>query len=246
MRDDGWKALANGLSGNALERFSAVQTVHPEDREARLGEALSLLQLQPHTDSRVRRAVDLLDALLNENPTDELGARALYFRGRAEQVHRLTPEPLAAERHYERLIETHPGHPLAGQAAVKLALIRLYRPQTPEALADAFADFTARARSLPNAAARRDLHLVLGEAALRLDMGEAAALDHFLAALEAGILLRPIRADTLARVGELAAELGRADLARRHYAAFIAEFPRDPRRLVVEERLAALPSPTAP
>jgi hypothetical protein len=206
-----------------------------------LGEALSWLQIQPHTEARVRRGVEILDGLLAEDGRDEVGARARYFRARAEQVHRLSAAPEAAVAHYERLIAEHPAHALAGQAVVKLALIRLYDAK----LADAergrvLAEFGARAPAMPDAASRRDLHLALGEAALRLGLGEGVALDHFVAALEAGVVSRPVRADTLVRTGELARELGRVELARRHYALFAAEFPRDPRRLLVVERLAAL------
>jgi len=243
---DAWRALAEGLFSDANELFSAARAAHPGDRAAQLGEALSLLQLQPHTNSRVQRGVNMLEALLAEDTADEIGVRARYFRARAEHVHRLSPTPLAAASHYERVISEHPAHPLAGQATVKLALIRLYRMQTPVELAFEFSGFTERASTLPSAAARRDLHLILGEAALRLDLGEAAALDHFLAALDVGIELRPMRADTLVRVGELAAELSRPDIARAHYAAFMEEFPRDPRFLAVSERHAALPSPATP
>jgi len=95
-------------------------------------------------------------------------------------------------------------------------------------------------RDLPDAAARRDLHLVLGEAVLRFELEPTLALDQFVAALEDGIVMPLLRADILVRVGELAREAGRVELARRSYRTFLADFPRAPRRLMIREALDAL------
>lgn len=242
-----WQDVARGLFPDANAAFSIAAKTRPEDRGARLGQALTLLQLQPRTDARVRHAEALLTGLLDESTEDEIAANARYFLARLEQNHRSPANSSAAFAHYEKLLVEHPAHPLAGQALVKLALLSLYREQGAGELRAAFADFSRRASSLPvgDTASRRDLHLVLGEAALRFHLGDQAALEHFVAALNAGIRLRPVRADTLVRIGELAADLGQPALARRHYDLFIAEFPRDPRRLAVSEHLAALP-PVAP
>jgi tetratricopeptide (TPR) repeat protein len=241
-----WEAMAHGQFPEAHRLFAAERQLRPADREVRLGEALSLLELQPRTHARIRRGAELLDELLEEDSGDEIGARARYFRARLEHVHRLSPDPASSVPHYERLIEAHPDHPLAGQALAKLALVKLYREQPAAELKAAFAELDQRSAGVADPAARRDLHLILAEASLRLQLGEEEALRHFLAAMGAGVLLRPVLADTLARIGELAAQLGEIGLARAHYGRFLAEFPRDPRWLLIAERMAALPVPDEP
>lgn len=239
-RAQAWEATASGLFADAHAIFSGQPDDPASWREIRLGLAVNLLQLQPKTDGRINDAAALLDELLAERTTDPVGIDARYFRARLEHIHRSPAAPAAAIPHYERLITEHPDHPLAGQALVKLALIRLYRPQSDRQRADTFATLSARASGVSSAPARRDLHLVLGEAALRLDLGDQAALDHFLGALDAGIQLHPVRADTLVRIGQLAATLHLPEVSARHYQLFLDEFPRDPRRLAVTQRLDGL------
>lgn len=237
---EAWEATASGLFADAHILFSGQLDNAASRRETRLGLAVNLLQLQPKTDGRINEAAALLDALLAEQTEDSVGVEARYFRARLEHLHRAPANPEAAISHYECLVAEHPDHPLAGQALVKLALIRLYRAQPAAQRAEVFAALSARARSVAFASARRDLHLVLGEAALRLDLGDRAALDHFLGALDAGIQLHPVRADTLVRVGLLAAALQLPEIAARHHQLFLDEFPRDPRRLAVIQHLASL------
>ncbi|EIQ00530.1 hypothetical protein OpiT1DRAFT_05075 [Opitutaceae bacterium TAV1] len=244
-----WDDIARGLFHEAHQAFAAAGDTGDTgdtDRETRLGTALTLLQLQPKTDANIRRAATLLTRLHEENPGDETGLAALYYLGRIEHLHRTPADPEAAARYYRELISTRPDHPLAGQARVKLALIELYRSGgRPEDRAQTVARLTPLADRQPDAASRRDLHLVLGEAALRFGLGSQLALDHFRAALEAGILRATLRADTLVRCGELARELGHADEARRYYETFLADFRRDVRRRTITETLAALSSPAA-
>ncbi len=238
---EAWAAAATGLFADAHAHFAtqAPDSDGVADHEAQLGRAVTLLQLQPKTETRIRAAADVLDTLL-ASTSGEIAANARFFRARIEHVHRSTPDLPAAVQHYERLIADHPGHPLAEQAVVKLAIIQLYRQQSRPDLEMRFTEFAARTEDLASTGARRDLHLLLGETALRFNLGERAALDHFLAALEAGILLRSVRADTLVRSGELAVRLGQTDVARHHYQLFLDEFQRDPRRLTITQHLAAL------
>lgn len=236
-----WRDTAASLFSDAHAGFK-LQT----SREASLGEALTLLQLQPKTERKIAAATALLEGIIADGTDDEAGINALYFLGRIAQVHRMPVNPSAAVVHYTRLIEAHPSHPLAGQARVKLALIALYRIQSADERATAFARFSALGPDQPDPASRRDLHLLLGEAALRFDLGKSAAFDHFTAAFDAGILRPTLEADTLVRLGELARELQHHDLSRLHYGRFLAEFPRDNRRRMITEALASLPPPASP
>lgn len=236
---EAWEAAAQGRFAEAQHAF-ALQT----GREAQLGAALNLLQMQPRTEAKVAQAAEQLAALVAADPDDQTGISALYFLARIEHIARYTPDLEAAARHYRRLIETHPRHPLAGQAIVKLAIITLYAPdaaRTPAETRAHYDAFDARTGRLPTLATQRDLHLVLGDAALRLRLGDDLALRHYLAALQAGILRPPLRADTLIKTGELARDLRQTDLARVQLQTFLDEFPRDTRRLAVGDTLATLP-----
>lgn len=236
-----WQTTSTGLFNDAHTLFSAHSTLHPTDRETRLGEAMTLLQLQPKTERLITRSVALLDALIKENAHDEIGLNARYFRGRIEHIHRTPADPAAALSHYAQLHHDHPTHPLAAQALIKIALIELYQPQPPEALAASFHTLTEKAHALPPGYGRRDLHLVLGEASLRLGLGDSSARFHFTEALREGISAPTLRADVLVRLGELARILGDTEEARLHYQAFLDQFPRDSRRLMISQRLSNLP-----
>lgn len=241
---DAWAAAAAGVFPEAHALFSQAGSEAVFPREAKLGQALTLLRLQPKTERRIASAADLLDQLIEEDSTDAVGVEARYFRARVEHVHRMPPRPRAAVQHYEELIRSHPKSALAGQAWVKLALIELYDPESARSPAETFTRFAEQAAEIESSSARRDLHLVLGEAALRLSLGETEALEQFVAASRLEPRLRPTRADTLVRIGELASALGRGETARSHYRLFLEEYPRDPRRLAVAQHLAALDAPT--
>jgi hypothetical protein len=231
-----WAETAYGLFSEAHQGFSAAQ-----GREAELGKALTLLQLQPKTETNVNAAAVLLEHVLAGGRDDELGITARYFSGRIDQIHRTPVNPTAASLTFTQLIQDHPKHPLAGQAMVKLALIELYNPQSPADRSQAFARFAERAPLQTSVDARRDLHLLLGKTALRFDLGKDVALDQFTAALKEGVSSPTLRADTLVCAGELARELHRDETARLHYQNFLKTFPRDNRRRMIEDALASLP-----
>ncbi len=81
----------------------------------------------------------------------------------------------------------------------------------------------------------------MADAALRFGYADAIALDHLLAADRAGIARAITQRDTLIRIAELARRADRPDIAAAYYGRFLQQFPRDARRLLVQERLAALP-----
>lgn len=232
-----WQTSALNLFKDAHHSFSDLS-----GREARFGEAVTLLQVQPKTSSNINHAATLLEQVLADNPGDELGIAARYYLGRLEQVHRMPVNPTAATAHFNTLIQEHPGHPLTEQAIVKLALIELYSPDDAAARLAAFERFTALADTLATADARRDLNLTLGAVALRFDLGQDRALKRYLAAEQAGIHLTTVRSSTLVTIGELARKTGRHDIAREHYLLFLKDFQRDERRLMVKEALATLPA----
>ncbi len=233
-----WDQTALGLFQDAHRAFAALPA---SDREARFGEAVTLINLQPKTDGNLDGAAELLTEVAATDATDDLGISARYFLARIAQVHRFEPDIPTALVYYRELSTLDSSHPLAQRAVVQLALIDLFVPDLPPVdLRARYDALQVRGRSLTDPAARRDFHLVMGTVALRFDLGEDLALDHLLAADAAGVVRAGTRRDNFIRIAELARRLHRNELAATYYTRFLEDFPRDIRRLTISERLAAI------
>ena len=221
--------------------------VRTEGREARLGEAVTLLNLQPKTARNIDRAALLLDDVADADPGDELGISARYLRARIEEVHRPEAQPAEAARRYLELIRTGGTHPLAQQAAVRLSLLKLYPLAEAATPSERVAAAEALGVGLTDPTAIRDHALLVGQACLYYQRPLGQAQRHLERALAAGVLNPSIRADLLVTLGEVARELGDASRAERAYRAYLKENPRGDRTSAVKRRLAELPaSPAAP
>ncbi len=235
-----WELTALGLLKEAHAAFAELPS---EDREARFGEAVTLLNLQPKTDANLDRAAALFTAIAASNATDHLGISSRYFLARIPQVHRVNPDVSAALVIFRELSTLDSPHPLAQRAVVQLALIELFEPDIPpDEVRTRFERLATRGASLNEPSAIRDFNLVMGDVALRFKFGEDIALDHLLAGERAGIARAGTRRDTWIRIAELARRTGRTDIATSYYNLFLKNFPRDARRLMVKERLTALTS----
>lgn len=218
-----------------------------EGREARLGEAVTLLNLQPKTARNIERAALLLDDVADADPVDELGISARYLRARLEEVHRTEPQPAEAARRYLELIRAGGAHPLAQQAAVRLTLLQLYPLDETNTPSERVAAAEALGAGLSSPAAIRDHAMLVGQACLYYQLPLAQARRHLECALEAGILSSTIRADLLVSLGEISRELGDAPRAEQAYRAYLRENPQGDRTAAVKRRLAELPAlPAAP
>lgn len=235
-----WEDAALGLFDSANREFAKLS-----GDEARLGEAVTLLLRQPKTDANINRAAELLATLADKSPGSPLAIRAKYYLGRIAQTHRTPNNPELARRLFRELAGAHPGHPYADLATVKLAILEIY-DHVPEADRRArFDAFVAAAATLESPSARRDLNLLLADASQRFGYGPVLTLDCLLAADRVGIARRVEQGNTWVRIGQLAHEAGRFEIARDYYKKYLATFIRDNRRLMVAERLAALPAVAA-
>lgn len=232
-----WQQATVGLFKDSLLSFEKI-----EGDDARYGEALTLLMRQPKTAGNVERAAQMLSSLAASQPDSELGIGARYHLGRIEQVHRMTPDPAAARRHYQELVTAHPEHTLAQQAVVKLAILDIYERVPANVRRQRYDAYAARAVGLSYGPARRDLHLLLADTAQRFDYPATLALEHLLSADAVGIARRAEQANIWVRIGVIASETGRPEVARSFFEKFLANYLRDNRRLMIEERLAALPA----
>ncbi len=226
----------------ALHRFSAARlafAAEPPTRETRLGEAVALLNAQPKTAQNIQTAMQYLEAIAAEQSTDDLGLTARYLRARIEHVHLTEPRPaIAAKRYREIMLDAPPGHPLASQSAVKLALIILYANTNSSLPADRIQDVEQLLGGVKQKEARRDLHLLLGRGYLFFDLSPERALQHLEAAWAAGIGNRVNRGDTLLAIAQLAEGQGQVKRAKEAFDRFLAENPRDDRAHSVRMWLA--------
>ncbi len=236
--ESAWRDASLGLFKDALSAFQDAS-----GPEARYGEALALLLRQPKTAGNIDRAAALLAELAAAAPDTEVGVAARYQLGRVEQVHRVTPDPVAARRIFSELVAAHPDHPLAQRAVVKLALLDLYERVPETVRRERFDAYAARSAELGDRGARRDLCLLLADTAQRFAYPPGLVLDLLLRADEAGVARRAEQASLCVRIGRLAADAGRPEIARRYLERFLAAYQRDSRRLMIEQQLAALPAP---
>ncbi len=207
-------------------------------RSRAFGEAVTLLNLQPRTASRIARATELLDSVA-AGPADSLTVPALYLRARIDQVHLETPDIPSALRRYEELFAANPGHPLAQLGLSKAAMVRIYTDKN-DPLGEPLTAAEAAAAQLTDSSARVAMHLMLANVCTRLGDQPRRALDHLESAFAAGILNARTRATTLVRIGVLSEEFDRPDRAIFAYERFLEEFERDDRAHTIRERLAAL------
>lgn len=237
-----WDDMSTGLFNEAHSEFTKEEKVPGADtRTLRFGEAVSLLNVQPRTNSNIDRSYDILEELRTANANDEIGLESRFLQGRIEQLQRPEPDLTKADVIYSELIKDH-GATLVGQRArVKLAIIRIYASGIDSAERRARYDqFSKDAAAITDHGVQAQIHLLLAEVAKRLKYGNGEELDHLLAAYEAGVTKRRLLVEVLVRVGDLARLEGRKDVAIRFYTMFLEQFPRTDRRTTVENFLAAL------
>jgi hypothetical protein len=234
----GWQELSLLNAGEARQAFAAA---HPANREARLGEALSLLQSRSRTPETIAAAAHLLESLCRERADDDSGIAAAYYLARVEQVHRFAPNRPAALAGYRALLAAHPGHHYAQLASPKLALLLLYDDVPPAEWEHRVGEVQALISQLTEPEARRDTQLVLATALIRLRHDHARAYPLIASCLAAGSVTRMTRLNALlVQAAESAERLGRPAEAAGYYQHFLAEFPRDSKSDEIRRRLGLL------
>jgi hypothetical protein len=244
---EGWRQLSLLEAVPAQAAFDAAVATHPDDRMARLGEALALLQARSRSTAKVDQASQILDDLRRESPDDDPGIAAAYYLARIEQVHRLVPNRAAAMARYRALLTEHPGHFYAQLAVAKLAILLLYDDVAPDEWNRRTVEIEALLPQLSNPEALRDTRLALATAFIRLRRDHAHAYPLIAACLEDGSVTRmPHLNALLLQAAESAHQLGRAREEISWYNRFLAEFPQDLRADEIRRRLHALtPQPKA-
>ena len=209
-------------------------------REATYGQAVMMLSAQPVTRGNIDKSVKLFQAVIQANPSDDMGISAQYFLGRVEQAHRFELNPQGAIAIYKELYRKYPEHPLVQRAFVKLVLLSLYDRITDTERASRFTAFEAAGSGLRDHDAIRDFHLLMAAACEKFGLGQEKRLGHLLAVDSVGVSKADTKAVLLVSIGEVARKLRHKDLALTYYRRFLKECHRDYRVYTVEQRIAEL------
>lgn len=230
-------------AAHAFAELGAGGTSPAGLRTARLGLATVALQAQPRTESGVRAALAELDRLAAEPPADDVSLAAAFLAARVVQDHVSPADPREAARRFRQLHEGHSFHPLAQLAWVRWALLTLYDGNSSTDTTTARAKLARVERegaALTDPLAIRDFHLLLAYAYPDLAPSDEAMLRHLVAADATGLLRWQTQRDLYVQIVETALTLGRTEVVRTYFERYEAAFPRDQRRQLLGERIAAL------
>jgi len=227
---DPWQDALNVDYTTASRKLEKLHKEDPSDTRIAIAHAAALLARDPVTQKNILKARDLLLTLVSDLPTSETRYRplALYLLGRIDQDH-IAPERLdSAREFYEQLRREYPGHELADQGTVQLALLlAMQAPDTP--LEDAAAKVETFLPSVTADHAKRELHSIAGNLHWYVHQDAQTALPHLIAGRELGYEAFYRNSDVDIMIAGLAREIGLSELAAKHYRRFAAAVPRDTR-----------------
>jgi tetratricopeptide (TPR) repeat protein len=237
----GWQQAKSYLYADAQKTFAAASgQAGVNERERSLGEAISLINVQPKTQNTIQRARFLLERVVQENDSDHAGILARYMTGRILEFHQQTPDPQGASAIYRSLVENHPGNPVAEFAASALATVELYAPLSSEERAAKLRELEEIGPRLQTPAGRRDFHLALGAASLALMNEPESTLKHLILADQNGITRPETESAVWIQIGEIARRQGHAEIATEYYQKFLAKYLRNNASYTIRKRLEAL------
>ncbi|AHF89839.1 hypothetical protein OPIT5_05935 [Opitutaceae bacterium TAV5] len=240
-----WQMALGFEYNEAAENFDRLQAVSPADARIAIARAATLLVRQPRTADNIRTARSLLEAVAMRSATfagasvDET-VLAAYLAARIDQDHLEPPRLAMARAAYETILRDHPGHRLAGQAAVQLSLLDAWgEPRLSPA--GAIARITAR---LPGAAphpeAARELYFILARLEWEGCRNAHAAVAHLQAGRAIGYESPFRNAEVDLMIANLARGVNDKTTAIAHYRAFLEGKRRDIRASTVRRYLAEL------
>ncbi len=235
-----WELLARHQPSEAAARLSAPSGAG--EREAALARAVVMLATPPVSAHRLQEVADQLGKLAAGD--DEIASAAAYLTGRLYQVYFFQPDYPRAAQAYEQLAARHPDSSWAQLGLVKLALLRLYALPEPAEPAARLAAAEALLARLTRPDLQRDLHIVLGRAALFHGQPTDRVLAHLLAADRIGGMAGLKRGELQLQIAELSRREGRWEQARTFFQRFAAENEADGRLYTVNLKLAEIAART--
>ncbi|HWL51638.1 MAG TPA: tetratricopeptide repeat protein [Chthoniobacteraceae bacterium] len=242
--DPAWRDASNLLFNQAHQQFQrAAKKEGAAERERMLGHGITLLNLQPRTQSNLEEARALFQRLMAQAPESGEARFAAFYLARLYELYDHPAQPDQARRLYRQLLEDHPGDLLAERSASCLVLLDLYETISDEERTRRFHALESWASRLRTPTGRRDFSLNMGYACLdfpAIEASRARAIHYLLAAEKEGITQHQMEARTWIAIGELARLEGRKELAREYYQKFLTKYRRDNRHYTLQKRLETL------
>lgn len=240
---DTWRLVRKLDFRDAEERVRAVgPAITREGAESRFARGIALLGVQPRTGRRVEEAYGLFGEVVESGAAGALVPWALYYRARVDQLHRTEPDYNNAARQYHELKRRFPGHIAAQMGFVKLCIMRLYVTGGDQPVDRVLADLEAEGGFLDIPVAIRGFHSTLADAYLFFDIDREKALEHLIRVRLQGSLTLIDLGGELARIGNLAYDLGRWEMAQRYYREFLEINPDASSAYLLRERLGEMAS----
>lgn len=239
---ENWQKAKIFLFDEAHQNFakSAEMSQGEEARANRLGEAVTLLTIQPRTQGNIMRSQSIFEELISQNPKDATGLAARLHLARLFEFHVSPQYPQKAREIYEGLLTDGLGDPLAELAASRLALIVLYSTDSPESLNDAARKLAGYGTTLQTSIGRREFYSNLGLTLVQLRGDNKLAMEYLIAAEAEGLPMQQLDAPILITIAAIAEELGDMETAKKYYSLFTSRYKRDARRYSVLEKLENL------
>lgn len=229
-----WSLAADGRSYEAATELDRRESMDPRRRE--LAAVVIALARPPLAKGKLQASETALARL--SAGTDETAAIALYLLARCQHLHRAVPDYGRAEETYRELARRWPGGHWADLGMVKLGLVKLYAPVGPVDPVARLAAAHELLAQVRDPCLRRDLQLQIGWAALFYERPYDEVLPDLIAADSVGGMLGITPEDLVIQIGELSFRAGHDQQAQRYFTRFLAEFPTNPRRFNVRQRLA--------
>lgn len=234
---EGWRLMQKLQFNEAVEEMERAGPLSPRGR---MGLAMALLNTQPRSQADVERAAVILRQLSEGAADEEVASWALYFLGRIDQAHRKEVDEQAALVTYGKLIERFPASEAAELARIKRGLLELYSPGDDVDRAGVLGRLEEELPLISSAPTRQQLHHVIAEGLLFFQLSRERALDHFIAAHKLGEFIPNSEPGALYRIAALAQDLGRREVAARHFRALVERHPTSPMLYEATQRLAEL------
>jgi len=240
--DDAWRDAAGFLIDEA-NRIFAETKASSEDQEIErtLGEALTLLNIQPRTASNLERAEGMLKKMAAKE--GRAGVFARYFLARIYEMYSEPPRTDEARAMYQELLRSGGDDPMAERAASALVLMEIYENVSPGERARRFEALETMAGTLKSPSGLRAYHLNMGNGYLyfpKMEGSARKAFDHLMAADRIGITRWQVESMTWIAIGQLAERLGEKELAITYYQRFLDRYQRDNRHYSISKALEAL------
>lgn len=192
--------------------------------------AIANWQSVPGSPDRIENAVQALQTILDRHPRDPLMPLALRALGRIAEIEDFPGDPRdreTARRYYERIRQEWPESVVADEATLWLAGLHWQVSDQPGELAKGLQVLLDYLQEHPENQFAALMQEKLGETYWKQLHDAERALFHFQAADRLGWTNRNTISLNLQRMGQLAEELARWEVAAGYYARIIKDYPRD-------------------